>query len=105
MVECSYCGSMERMPFGCKFCGERFCPEHRLPENHECRGLVAFREEREKTPEKWIYDPFKKEGVKTGRGVKKPLVERLSYFFYKLDSRKILYGILIVIVLLTLSRL
>lgn len=27
------------MPFVCKYCGGSFCPEHRLPESHECPGL------------------------------------------------------------------
>jgi hypothetical protein len=94
------------MPFGCKFCGGKFCSLHRLPENHGCLGLETFKEERGKTPEKWIYDPFKKEGrVKAGREIRKTLSERLYFFMQTLDSRKILYGILVVIVLLTLSRL
>lgn len=27
------------MPYECKFCGQKFCAEHRLPENHDCPGL------------------------------------------------------------------
>jgi hypothetical protein len=106
MGECSYCGSRESLPFKCKFCGEQFCGDHRLPENHECRGLASFKEERGKEPEKWIYEPFKtKARVAAGREIKKPHGEQLFNFLYRLDSRKILYGILIVIILLTLSKL
>lgn len=32
------------MPFVCKFCKGRYCAEHRLPENHACRGLDVYRE-------------------------------------------------------------
>lgn len=32
------------MPFVCKLCRGRFCVEHRLPENHACAGLPAYRE-------------------------------------------------------------
>ncbi|MFP4229948.1 MAG: rhomboid family intramembrane serine protease [Candidatus Nanohaloarchaea archaeon] len=38
MAECSECGK-ESMSFTCRYCGEKFCPEHRLPENHDCQGL------------------------------------------------------------------
>ncbi|MFO7872337.1 MAG: CAP domain-containing protein [Candidatus Undinarchaeales archaeon] len=38
--ECKECGkSTNGMPFICKFCGEPFCEEHRLPENHNCPEL------------------------------------------------------------------
>ena len=36
---CSECGESITMPFKCKFCGELFCGEHRLPENHGCNGF------------------------------------------------------------------
>lgn len=31
------------MPFVCKFCHQKFCAEHRLPENHACAGLTEYR--------------------------------------------------------------
>lgn len=106
MGECSHCGSKESMPFRCKFCGEQFCSNHRLPENHNCHGLETFKKERGKEPEKWIYEPFKTEHKATaGRGIKKPLAEHLFHFLRRLDTRKILYVILIVIILLTLLKL
>jgi hypothetical protein len=41
----------------------------------------------------------------TGSEIKKPLDEQLFDFLRGLDTRKILYGILIVIILLTLLKL
>jgi len=38
MAECSECGK-QTMSFTCHYCGEKFCSEHRLPENHDCEGL------------------------------------------------------------------
>jgi len=38
MAECSECGK-QTMSFTCHYCGEKFCSEHRLPENHDCQGL------------------------------------------------------------------
>lgn len=29
------------MPYRCRYCSGRFCPDHRLPENHACEGLKS----------------------------------------------------------------
>ncbi|MBU2577155.1 MAG: hypothetical protein KKF50_05550 [Nanoarchaeota archaeon] len=37
---CNYCGGrITGMPHSCKFCGERHCDKHILPEDHNCSGL------------------------------------------------------------------
>ncbi len=37
MVKCSYCDeNISFLPFKCRYCGNYFCKNHRLPENHEC---------------------------------------------------------------------
>src|SRR5574341_344499 len=41
--ECDYCGFRDPMPFTCKFCGSSYCYNHRLPESHECSGLLQFK--------------------------------------------------------------
>jgi membrane associated rhomboid family serine protease len=41
--ECEYCGFRDPMPFTCKFCGNSYCYNHRLPESHECTGLASFK--------------------------------------------------------------
>ncbi len=33
---CEYCGKKELMGFTCSYCDRYFCPEHRLPEKHDC---------------------------------------------------------------------
>lgn len=43
-IPCDQCGVEEYMPYVCKFCKGRFCAAHRLPENHECQGLGAYKE-------------------------------------------------------------
>lgn len=36
-MECHFCGQKkEGLPFHCNYCGESFCSDHRLPENHAC---------------------------------------------------------------------
>ncbi len=39
MAECDECGEYENLPYQCHRCGETFCADHRLPENHDCPGL------------------------------------------------------------------
>ena len=39
MARCDECGVDENMPYQCRRCGQTFCADHRLPENHDCPGL------------------------------------------------------------------
>ncbi|WP_435152981.1 rhomboid family intramembrane serine protease [Haladaptatus sp. DFWS20] len=39
MAQCDECGEHENMPYQCRMCGNTFCGDHRLPENHSCPGL------------------------------------------------------------------
>ncbi len=37
LMECHFCGQeKDGLPFKCNYCGELFCGDHRLPENHAC---------------------------------------------------------------------
>ncbi|TKX42917.1 rhomboid family intramembrane serine protease [Halorubrum sp. SD690R] len=42
MATCDECGEYENLPYQCKRCGQTFCAEHRLPENHNCPGLAEW---------------------------------------------------------------
>jgi len=39
MAECHVCHESTDTPFECSYCGERYCTDHRLPENHACPNL------------------------------------------------------------------
>ncbi|MDR2855641.1 MAG: hypothetical protein LBV40_05750 [Methanomicrobiales archaeon] len=46
MAQCDYCGK-EAAPlstFTCSYCGKMFCPEHRLPFNHNCVHIEAWKQ-------------------------------------------------------------
>ena len=43
MVECEFCGENVDSPFTCNFCGGAFCGKHRLPPNHDCPNIGAWR--------------------------------------------------------------
>ena len=42
MATCEECGEYAELPYQCKRCGESFCADHRLPENHDCPGLAGW---------------------------------------------------------------
>jgi len=46
MPPCDFCGKSVSLPFHCQYCGKNFCDDHRLPPNHNCAGLAAWK----KTP-------------------------------------------------------
>ncbi|MDP6459280.1 MAG: AN1-type zinc finger protein [Candidatus Hydrothermarchaeota archaeon] len=106
MALCSYCERSEVMPFKCKFCGEMFCSDHRLPENHECLGLRRFKEERSREPEKWIYEPFqtKYKEVPVGRAPPKPLMKKLEELVRNVNTRTLLYAIIGIIFFVLILR-
>jgi Zn-dependent protease len=37
-MKCQKCSEEVFLPFKCPYCGGYFCPEHRLPESHDCQG-------------------------------------------------------------------
>lgn len=47
-MKCQRCGEEAFLPFKCPYCGGYFCPEHRLPENHDCQGKEFARAPSEK---------------------------------------------------------
>ena len=59
MAECSKCGKQE-MTFTCRYCGEKFCSEHRLPENHDCQSMDEVKTQSGEGNDRW----FKKKDVK-----------------------------------------
>ncbi len=100
MARCHFCGKAESLPFTCKFCGEKFCSDHRLPENHQCPGLEEFKKTRTKV-EDWIYEPFRAENKRELRIERRHAVADLSN---PEMSRKLLYAVIVLILLLVLYR-
>jgi hypothetical protein len=44
MARCTFCKKETGyLPFHCKYCGNSFCSEHRLPENHNCTFEIQFK--------------------------------------------------------------
>ena len=38
-TKCQHCGKKTVLPSTCSYCGDYFCDEHRLPENHACQEI------------------------------------------------------------------
>lgn len=61
MGECSKCGK-KAMTFTCRYCDEKFCAEHRLPENHDCEGLEEeVEKEKEESKKEWFEEKESKD--------------------------------------------
>lgn len=43
MSICEYCNGEVALPFTCRRCGKLFCPEHKIPESHNCIELEKVR--------------------------------------------------------------
>ena len=46
-IKCRLCGQETFLPFQCPYCGEYFCSQHRLSENHGCKKIEAARASRQ----------------------------------------------------------
>jgi hypothetical protein len=57
MSGCDHCGNECSLPFTCQHCGGKFCPECRLPPNHNCAGIGT-----------WKKKPLPAVGMSYGRG-------------------------------------
>jgi membrane associated rhomboid family serine protease len=103
MAECSKCGK-QSMSFTCRYCGEKFCSEHRLPENHDCEGLESGKKEEfqsEETPEehrKWFEDKFSN---KKSNGGKRPEKEFQKPGFFNETKRILKNNIALLIIGIT----
>ncbi len=74
--ECNYCGFRDPMPFTCKFCGDSYCYNHRLPESHNCTGLALYKDRVRASGKVYNYEPI---AVKKNRkSLFNPLVHAVS---------------------------
>ena len=57
MTRCDHCGNDVVLPFSCQYCGRKFCPECRLPPNHDCVNIAL-----------WNSKPRPAVGISYGKG-------------------------------------
>ncbi|MGQ9641467.1 MAG: AN1-type zinc finger domain-containing protein [Candidatus Bathycorpusculaceae bacterium] len=56
-MRCQKCGREVFLPFRCPYCGDYFCSEHRLPENHNCPQMELARAPKEETRPTTVQKP------------------------------------------------
>jgi len=107
MAECSECGK-ETMSFTCHYCGEKYCSEHRLPENHDCDGLDSGKKEEylgteedeeveASKDEKWFDEKFEQRDVK--KEVRRNKTKRRGLGTDIIDTFKNSYTLSIILVI------
>jgi predicted nucleic acid binding AN1-type Zn finger protein len=48
MIKCQLCKKETETIFTCSYCEQKFCPEHRLPENHRCPSMPTSKQWRDR---------------------------------------------------------
>ena len=62
---CAACGkNLEGLGFKCRYCGEYFCIDHQLPENHSCQDLEDWKSGKLKKFKKDVKVPEEKRSFK-----------------------------------------
>ena len=57
-MKCQKCGKETFLPFRCPYCRDYFCPDHRLPENHECPRMELARAPKKETKQIVVQEPY-----------------------------------------------
>ncbi len=96
--ECYYCGFKDPMPFTCKFCGNSYCYSHRLPEMHNCPGLIIYKTKARQTG--IIHKP----DSMTGRR-RNPMLDSLNNVVSAIRSNYSLTILLIVLISFVLQNI
>lgn len=93
MVQCDYCGKDTYLPFRCKYCGDYFCSEHRLPESHRCKGEYQYSRSTSGytnfTPTGTTYNPRQR--------------SRSRYYFSKKELRDLGIGLVVILAIPLMS--
>jgi predicted nucleic acid binding AN1-type Zn finger protein len=40
---CAICGERVYLPFRCEYCGRYYCDNHRMPFDHDCKNIGAWK--------------------------------------------------------------
>lgn len=43
---CALCGKRVYLPFRCDYCGQYYCDRHRMPFDHACKNIDAWKHSR-----------------------------------------------------------
>jgi len=86
-LNCHYCNVETFMPFKCPYCGNHFCPEHRLPENHNCPEIWKA-----KTPQPPLQTAIPTQGAYQHTVTFMPTIPKRGLRFSQKEVEHILIG-------------
>lgn len=70
--QCAVCGESDQLLHDCNYCKKKYCPEHTLPEKHNCVGLKQSDTDTEAIPDNT-------QNVSgTANNIRKPDIDRIS---------------------------
>jgi Zn-dependent protease len=94
-VECGICARKEELPFVCRYCKGHFCPEHRLPPNHNCLFINDFMRQPEKDRE-FVEYVSGTEGANMGERVANVMKNNVMLRFSKTEIVHLAIGMTLV---------
>jgi Zn-dependent protease len=86
-LNCHYCNAEVYMPFRCPYCGNFFCAEHRLPENHKCPEIWKA-----KTPQSPLQTAPPQQGTYQHTVTFTPVIPKRGLRFSAKELQHILIG-------------
>jgi len=97
-MQCHFCGQdKEGLPFRCNYCGEFFCGEHRLPENHACARVGGPKQPGHSDVRRYSPNVTERRGLPYIRSSGSRFRLRYAGIFSKVEEKHILAASLVVI--------
>lgn len=92
-MNCHQCNAEVYIPFRCPYCGNFFCAEHRLPENHNCQEIWKA-----KIPQPALQTaiPIRTEGTYQHTVTYAPIIPKKGLRFSQKELEHILIGAVLV---------
>jgi Zn-dependent protease len=94
-MKCRKCGRETFLPFRCPYCGDQFCTEHRLPENHNCPRMDLARAQRQEEAAVVLQGPATSYEYKVTYGM--PRRTRGHVYFSPKEVKHLAVAVLLVI--------
>jgi len=97
-MECHFCElKKEGLPFRCNYCGESFCPDHRLPENHACPRVGGPKQPGHGEVRRYLSSGYERRATPFVRASRSRFRLRYAGIFSKVEERHILPATLVVV--------
>jgi len=97
-MTCNYCGQdKDGLPFRCNYCGEFFCYEHWLPENHSCPRVGGAKQPGHADIRRYSSNSSERKSLPYIRSSRSRFRLRYAGIFSKQEEKHILIASLVVV--------